>query len=89
MAQADSIQKLLNSPNTSFGRFTRDSSLKGTIADLRTEVSIVRALLANADGTAGRVLGDSAVFQQLTRLQKDLGSLMDDIKRHPLRYIAF
>ena len=89
MAQADSIRALLDSPNTSFGRFQRDSSLKGTIADLRNEVSIVRALIANADGTAGRVLGDSAVFQQLTRLQKDLGALMDDIKRHPLRYIAF
>lgn len=89
IALADSIQMLLDAPNTSFGRFQRDTSLRGTIADLRNEVSIVRALLANADGTAGRVLGDSAVFQQLTRLQKDLGALMDDIKRHPLRYIAF
>lgn len=89
MAQADSIQQLLDSPNTSFGRFQRDSTLKKTVADLRNEVSIVRALIANADGTAGRILGDSAVFQQLTKLQKDLGALMDDIKRHPLRYIAF
>jgi phospholipid/cholesterol/gamma-HCH transport system substrate-binding protein len=89
IAMADSIQTLLDLPTTSFGRFQRDTSLKTTIADLRNEVSIVRALMANAEGTAGRVTGDSAVFQQLTRLQKDLGSLMDDIKRHPLRYIAF
>jgi len=89
IAAADSIRVLLDSPNTSFGRFQRDSSLGRTIGEVRNEVSILRARLASAEGTAGRVLGDSAVVRQLARLERDLGSLMDDIKRHPLRYIAF
>ena len=89
IAAADSIRALLDSPNTSFGRFQRDTTLMRTVGSVRSEISIVRARLANAEGTAGRVLGDSAVFQQLARLERDLGALMDDIKRHPLRYVAF
>jgi phospholipid/cholesterol/gamma-HCH transport system substrate-binding protein len=89
IAAADSIRALLDSPNTSFGRFQRDSTLMRTVGSVRNEISIIRARLDNAEGTAGRVLGDSAVFQQLARLERDLGALMDDIKRHPLRYVAF
>ena len=89
IAAADSIRVLLDSPNTSFGRFSRDSTLMRTVGGVRNEVSILRARLASAEGTAGRVLYDKAVFQQLARLERDLGALMDDLKRNPLRYVAF
>lgn len=89
MARADSVQTVMTGATTRLGRFTRDTAMKETIADLRNEVSIVRGQLARAEGTAGRVMGDSAVFMELGRLEKELGALMADVKRNPMRYVNF
>ena len=89
MARADSVRQLLDSPAGNLGRFQRDSTLLRTVASVRAEVSVARALLAEPRGTAGRVLADSAIVNQMTRMERDLGALMQDIKANPLRYIAF
>ena len=89
MAQADSIRTLLSGAGKRFGRFRRDSTLLRTITDIRNEVSIVRARLANAEGTAGRAVGDRAVLQQLALLEKELGLVMQDVKQNPMRYVHF
>jgi hypothetical protein len=89
MARADSVRTLIFSESGTLGRFKRDSTLLRNVAEVRDEVSIVRGLLANSRGTAGRVLGDSAIFRQLAQTEVALGDLMADIKRRPLRYIAF
>src|SRR5687767_8055199 len=64
MARADSVKLVMTGATTRLGRFTRDTAMRATIADIRNEVSIVRGQLASAEGTAGRVLGDSAVFME-------------------------
>ena len=89
MAQADTLQRLLNSPAGNLGRFRRDSTLLRQVGQLRDEISIVRALLDESRGTAGRALHDRAVFEELTRLERELGALMADLKRRPLRYVHF
>lgn len=91
MARADSLRQLVTSPGprTSLGRFRRDSTLFRNVDDVRTELAIVRQLMAEPRGTAGRVLADSAVFQQITRAQREMDALFKDLRRRPLRYIAF
>lgn len=89
LAQVDSIRQLLSAPHTSYGRFQRDTTLLRTVNDVRNEVSIARALLAEPRGTAGRVLADSAILLQLKRGEAELGALMKDITARPLRYFPF
>jgi phospholipid/cholesterol/gamma-HCH transport system substrate-binding protein len=89
MARADSVRTLLASPNTSLGRFRRDSTLLAEVADIRNELSIVRAQLDEPRGTAGRVLRDSAVTNALGGAEREMTLLIADIKKHPLRYVSF
>lgn len=89
LAQVDSLRALVGSPETSLGRFRRDSTLMHTVSSLRDELSVVRALLAEPRGTAGRVLNDRALLQQLSAGERELGALMTDLRKHPLRYVAF
>ena len=79
----------MSSGETSLGRFRRDSTLLRQVADVRAELSIVQALLAEPRGTAGRVLADSAAQMELGRMTREMGLLFEDIKRNPMRYLAF
>lgn len=89
MASADTLRALLASQGTSAGRFRRDSTLMRDVRALLDEVSIVRSLLAEPEGTAGRALHDAAAYDQLAQLERELSTLMADLKRRPLRYIVF
>jgi hypothetical protein len=80
---------LLASDRSVLGRFRRDSSLLREVADVRNEVDILRARMADPHGTLGRAFADSAVFAALGTAQRNLTALMADLKRHPLRYLNF
>ena len=88
-ATADSIRALLASGRGTYGRFTRDSTLLREIAAVRAELAIVSALMSQPAGTAGRIVHDSAIFVTLGQAQREMGLLFDDIKKRPLRYLAF
>ena len=89
MAQADSIKQLLASDSHSLGRFRKDSTLMRDVADIRMELDRVRSLLGRQDGTVGRLRTDSALVRAVHRDFAALDSLFADLKKHPLRYIAF
>jgi hypothetical protein len=89
MRSADTIRALLASEATSYGRFKRDSSLVREIASVRNEMSILRGLIEQARGTAGRIANDNAVSAALASTEKELGRTIEDIKRDPLRYVRF
>jgi phospholipid/cholesterol/gamma-HCH transport system substrate-binding protein len=91
LARADSVRLLVTAPaaRTSLGRFRRDSSLLRMVDSVRAEVGVVRQLLAEPRGTAGRVLLDSALVRELARTGRELDALAADVKRNPLRYISF
>ncbi len=89
MARADSVRALLASPNTSFGRFRKDSTLLATVGDIRDQLAAVQADLDQSRGTAGRVLHDSAITNSLIEAQHEMTLLFADIKKHPLRYLVF
>jgi hypothetical protein len=89
MAQADSIRALVSSDRHSLGRFRRDSTLLRDVDAVRAELGRVQALASNPDGTIGRLRTDSALTQAVHGDLAALDSLFADIKKHPLRYIAF
>ncbi|MEP6731738.1 MAG: MlaD family protein [bacterium] len=89
MARADSVRVFLASNQTQFGRLRRDSTLLSEVADIRNELSIIKSLVDEPRGTAGRVLHDSALTNAVTESEKQMSFLFTDIKKHPLRYLVF
>ena len=89
MARADSVRALLASPNTSLGRFRRDSTLLTNVDDIRQELTQLRAQLESPDGTVGRFSRDSAITLQIAEAQHQMTLLFADLKKHPLRYLSF
>jgi phospholipid/cholesterol/gamma-HCH transport system substrate-binding protein len=88
-AQFDSIRALLASNEHSLGRFRRDSTIMLEVAHLRNEVAEIKRLAESPDGTIGRLRTDSAIVRGVHRDLALLDSLIADMKKRPLRYIAF
>ena len=89
MARADSIRALVASPNTSYGRFRRDSTLFREVADVRNELDIVRAQMRSPEGTLGRIRADSALLQAVADTRREMTLILNDLHQRPLRYIHF
>jgi phospholipid/cholesterol/gamma-HCH transport system substrate-binding protein len=89
MAQVDSVRRLIASPTTSVGRFRRDSTLLVSVTTIRNDVADLASLADSPDGTTGRFRGDATLREQLARTRGELDALIVDLKRNPLRYVAF
>ena len=89
LSRVDSVRALLASPNTSFGRLRRDSTLMGEVTKIRNELTLLQANLAAGRGTAGRAMSDSALGNALADAQHEMTLLLADLKKHPSRYISF
>jgi phospholipid/cholesterol/gamma-HCH transport system substrate-binding protein len=89
LAGVDSLRDFLASGRASFGRFRRDTTLQRELASLRSDVANVRALATGTTGSFGRFRADSAYRQSLDGAFRQLDSLIADLRRHPMRYIAF
>jgi hypothetical protein len=89
IARADSLGDMLGRDSTTIARLRADSALQRALIDARNELSIVRVRLARAHGTAGRAVADSAIVQQVARLERELERTIEDFKRDPGRYVAF
>ena len=89
MARVDSIRTLVGSNQHSLGRFRRDSTLAEEIRLVRAELAEVQRLASSPNGTIGRLRADSAIIRNVHRGMAEVDSLIADVKKHPLRYIAF
>jgi len=89
MAQGDSIRLLISSNQHSLGRFRRDSTLAGEVGRIRDELRDIERRAESQDGTIGRMRSDSAIVRNVQRDRAAFDSLFVDLKKHPLRYIAF
>jgi phospholipid/cholesterol/gamma-HCH transport system substrate-binding protein len=89
LARTDSIRTLLAGGAGRLGRFRRDSTLLGAIASTRAELDTLRARAAGTTGSVGRFRNDSAVFDAIADARRQLDSLFIDLRKRPLRYIAF
>jgi hypothetical protein len=88
-AQVDSIRTLLASGQHSLGRFRRDSSLTGVVGRMRDEARDLQRRVDSNQGSVGRFARDSAIIMGIHRDLTALDSLFGDMKKHPLRYVAF
>jgi hypothetical protein len=89
MSQSDSIRALLSSNKGSLGRFQRDSTLMKKAGGVMAELDTLRALAGDPLGSIGRAHPDSGLVRELARSRVLLDSLMQDVKKHPTRYIRF
>jgi phospholipid/cholesterol/gamma-HCH transport system substrate-binding protein len=89
MSSVDSLRTMLASGEGNVGRFRRDSTLGPQVKGLMAQVDSLRALAADPAGNIGRARSDSTLSTELARARRELDALMKDIKKHPLRYIAF
>lgn len=89
MSSVDSLRTMLATGDGNVGRFRRDSTLGPQVRGLMAQVDSLRALAANPVGNIGRARADSTLTKELARAKRELDALMKDIKKHPLRYIAF
>jgi phospholipid/cholesterol/gamma-HCH transport system substrate-binding protein len=67
------------------------ANLASLSGEMRTSATELNTLLAKADtgsGTAGKLLNDPAVYNNLQGLLARLDSLTADLKKHPGRYIS-
>lgn len=89
LAQRDSITLLVSSGRGNVGRFRRDSTLFRQVASVRAGLDSIRALFSTKDGGVARLRSDATLKGNVARARAQLDSLMKDIKKRPMRYIAF
>lgn len=61
------------------------ATLNGTIGELKSTIG----KLNSTSGTAGLLLNDTKLYNNLTATSNKLNVLLDDLKTHPKRYISF
>ena len=89
MAAADSIRTLVSSNKGSLGRFRRDTTLTTKAKGVLAELDKLSALAASPAGALEATHPDSSLTRELSRTRLLLAELIRDLKKHPLRYIAF
>ena len=89
LASVDSIRVLLRSERSALGRFRRDTTLGRTVAHVRDGLAALRARFEENPGTLGRFASDSAIQRALADAQAQMALLSEDVRKRPLRYIAF
>ena len=65
---------------------------KGVIGDAQKTLQSVNAVLeaaTNGQGTLAKLVNDEALYNELVQTNKDLQTLLTDLKLHPERYIHF
>lgn len=89
LARVDSIRALLASPDGNLGRFRRDSTLPRAVADVRDQLAGLQARMDSTTGTLDRFARDSAITHAVADARREMALLFADLKKHPMRYIAF
>ena len=89
LAGVDSIKTLVASDRGSLGRFRRDSTLPRMIGGMMAAVDTLTGILSNPVGAIARAHKDSVLVRALASSRASMDSLMQDVKKHPGRYITF
>ena len=89
LARVDSIRALLATPTGNVGRFRRDTTLRQKIGDVRDELAALQARMDSTTGTLDRLGSDSVLTRAVADARLEMTLLFADLKKRPLRYIAF
>ena len=66
-----------------------DSLAKADIATALKNVSDITAKINNGEGSIGLLLTDDKIYDNFEKSTRELAELLEDIKRHPSRYVNF
>ena len=66
-----------------------DSLAKADIATALKNVSDITAKINNGEGSIGLLLTDDKIYANFEKSTRELAELLEDIKRHPSRYVNF
>ncbi|MBR5877370.1 MAG: MCE family protein [Alistipes sp.] len=64
-----------------------DSNLVGEIEGVVTQLNGVLASVNDKEGSVGKLLGDSELYDNLASASNNLSVLLDDLKQNPSRYV--
>jgi phospholipid/cholesterol/gamma-HCH transport system substrate-binding protein len=68
------------------GKLLRDSTLYGHIVGMTDGADSLVHNLASGKGSAGKVLRDDQLYDQLLKAVTDLNVILDNIRQDPKRY---
>ncbi len=84
---SDTLANDIRSREGTLGKLIYDPSLYDNLTAVTEKFDTILAGLEGGEGTAGKLLEDEALYQELKQLSESTRSLVEDIKRHPERYI--
>ncbi len=85
-AAKDSITALMTTGRGNVGRFRKDSTLMKQVSHLQGELDSLKSAYSAGAGI-GRMKSDTTLTHEMARVRVELGLLMADLKKHPLRYL--
>lgn len=81
---SDNLKSITDSISNAQITYTLKQFTK-TVKGLNQIVSTIES----GEGTAGKLIKDETLYQNLTEASKELESLLSDLKNHPKRYVHF
>ena len=66
-----------------------DSFAKADIASVLKNISSITTKINNGEGSIGLLLKDDKIYDNFEKSTRELAELLEDIKRHPSRYVNF
>ena len=66
-----------------------DSLVKSDIATVLQNVSDITTKINNGEGSIGLLFKDDKIYTNFEKSTRELASLLEDIKKHPSRYVNF
>ena len=65
------------------------NAIRSNLNELVNNLNTISVKLANSDGTAGQLINDKSIYENLEKASRELNILIEDIKLNPNRYINF
>ena len=65
------------------------NAITSNLNELVNNLNTISLKLANSDGTAGQLINDKSIYENLEKASQELNILIEDIKLNPNRYINF
>jgi phospholipid/cholesterol/gamma-HCH transport system substrate-binding protein len=87
ISSADSLVVALNDKNGTIGKLLRDDTLYTHIVNMAASGDSLMRLMSSGNGTAARLLNDATLYDKMNKLTTDLGTILDDVKKDPRRYL--
>ena len=66
-----------------------DSLAKADIASVLKNINSITTKINNGEGSIGLLLKDDNIYDNFEKSTRELAELLEDIKRHPSRYVNF